>query len=70
MPSLNTFFILPQFFQYGLETPWPGSLSIPSYPMTIPVPFFFRLTSFTSFIFNSTITMTDPIYLRQFWVVF
>ena len=57
-------------FSLRLVTPWPGSLSIPSYQMTIPVPFFFKLTSFASFIFKSTITITDPIYLRQFWIVF
>ena len=38
--------------------------------MPIPVPFFFKLTSFASFILKSTITMTDPAFLKQFWVVF
>ena len=38
--------------------------------MPIPVPFFFKLTSFASFIFKSTITITDLIYLRKFWIVF
>ena len=38
--------------------------------MPIPVPFFFILTPFASFIFKSTITITDPAYFRQFWVVF
>ena len=50
--------------------PWPGSLPIPSYQIPIPVPFFFILTPFASFIFKSTITITDPAHLRQFWVVF
>ena len=35
--------------------------------MSIPVPFFFILIPFASFIFKSTITITDPAYLRQFW---
>ena len=47
-----------------------ASLSILSYQMPILVPFFFILTSLASFIFKSTITITDPTCLRQFSVVF
>ena len=41
-----------------------------SYLISIPLPFFFKLTSFASFIHESTIIITDFTYLRQIWVVF